>query len=600
MVRRWFFWFGLLFLVACSTSETPVVTEVVMVDGEDQVVTRVVPATLEVLVTPLPDVELVDRGREPVVLNIGLVDDRDTFLLDPQRSSDETTLLLVENLFAGLTRYNPATGSIEPEIAGSWELQADGLTWRFFLRPDVYWLARDPNDEETVQPLRPVDAQDFVFAWRRACDRRTQIPDAFLFFLIAGCQELHQITTPTNTDLNGLGVRAVDDFVLDVTLTQPANYFLAMTSMVLLRPLPREQVQSLGEEWALPENVVTSGPFLWSNESLMGTRIILRRSPVWDVSAAGNVDIVNLFQFDNRTDPYTLWQEGSLDIAPVPTAVTAEERFDLGSQLKHVPVHELFYLGFNFDSPVFRDVEMRRAFAAAIDTQALVDELYDGMGFPMRHLTPPSTVGGLPFDVVGTGYSPDYARREFAASGLPSCRLLTPVTLLTTTSDEALQQAEALQQMWRLELGCDEDVVRIEQAQFGTLLANTRQDAAALRPDMWILGWSAYYPDAYNWLTTILHCNESENRPRRPCSSVDELLSDAAATPDLVEQAERYRAAENQFFGEDGIQPVAPLFLRGRYEVAQIWVLYTPTPVGGPRFDRYEVDADLRTLERGQ
>ena len=222
------------------------------------------------------------------------------------------------------------------------------------------------------------------------------------------------------------------------------------------------------------------------------------------------------------------------------------------------------------------------------------------MGFPMRHLTPPGTVGGLSFDVVGTGYSPDYARREFAASGLPSCRLLTPVTLLTTTSDEALQQAEALQQMWRLELGCDEDVVRIEQAQFGTLLANTRQDAAALRPDMWILGWSAYYPDAYNWLTTILHCNESENRPRRPCSSVDELLSDAAATPDLVEQAERYRAAENQFFGEDGIQPVAPLFLRGRYEVAQIWVLYTPTPVGGPRFDRYEVDADLRTLERGQ
>ena len=118
MVRRWFFWFGLLFLVACSTSEAPVVTEVVMVDGEVQVVTRVVPATLEVLVTPLPDVELGDRGREPVVLNIGLVDDRDTFLLDPQRSSDGRTLLLGEDLFVWLSRYNFSSGSIEPKIAG--------------------------------------------------------------------------------------------------------------------------------------------------------------------------------------------------------------------------------------------------------------------------------------------------------------------------------------------------------------------------------------------------------------------------------------------------------------------------------------------------
>lgn len=600
---RWlgfFGWLGLLWLVACNGTESPVVTEVVMVDGEEQVVTRVVEATVEVLVTPLPEVVVVERGREPVVLNIGLVDDRETLSLDPQRSNDDTTLLLVENLFAGLTRYNPTTGSIDPEIAGSWEVEPDGLTWRFFLRPDFYWLARDPEDEDTVQPLRPVDAQDFVLAWQRICDRRSQIPDVFLLFLVSGCQELHNLPEPTQADLDGLGVRAVDEFILEVTLTRPANYFLAMTTMVLLRPLPREQVQSLGEEWALPENVVTSGPFLWGDESLVGTRIILRRSPIWAGTTTGNVDVVNLLQFDNRTDPYTLWQEGSLDIAPLPATVTVEERQDLGGQLRHVPVQEMFYLGFNFDSPVFRTAEMRRAFAAAIDTQAFIDEVYDGLGFPMRHLTPPGVVGGLSFEVVGTGYSPDYARREFAAAGLRSCRLMTPVTLMVTTSDEALQQAEALQQMWRQELGCDEDVVQIIQVQFGTLLANTRQDAAALRPDMWILGWSAYYPDAYNWLTTVLHCRESENRPRRLCSSVDNVLEDAAATPDLSEQAELYRTAENEFFGEDGLQPVVPLFLRGRYEVAQIWVLYTPTSVGGPRFDTYELDVDLRVLERGE
>lgn len=71
--------------------------------------------------------------------------------------------------------------------------------------------------------------------------------------------------------------------------------------------------------------------------------------------------------------------------------------------------------------------------------------------------------------MVGTGYSPDYARRQFAAGGFPSCRTITPVTLMTTTSDEALQQAEALRDMWRQELGCADEQIQIAQVQFGNL-----------------------------------------------------------------------------------------------------------------------------------
>lgn len=587
-----------LWLVGCGSDEPVIVTEVVMVDGVEVEVTRVVQTTVEILVTPLPEIEVLESGREPVSLNMAVIDTREEFVLDPYQANDDNTVLLLDNLFAGLTNYNAQTGTIEPEIAGSWAISPDGLTWTFYLRPDFYWVDGRADGGEAVLPVRPVTAEDFVFAWQRGCERPTQMPDVFLLFIIEGCEVLLSKTNPNDHDRTLVGVRAVEPYVLEVQLTKPANYFLAMTSMWYMRPLPREYVQNLGVEWALPENIISNGPFFWNEVSLPGTRLVLSRNPAWPLEQRGNVDVVNLFQFENRTDAYALWQEMSLDIAPLPATVDETARIALGDRVRHIPVHEIFYLGYNLDSPVFRVTEMRRAFGAAIDRMVLLDEVYDGLGFPMRHLSPPGVVGGLALDLVGVGYSPDFARRQFSAGGFASCRAMTPVTLLTTTSDEALQQAEALQNLWRLELGCPDEQIIIEQVQFGTLLARTRQDAAANRPDMWILGWSAYYPDAYNWLTTLLHCTDSENRPDRACSEVDTVLGNAAATTNLTEQAELYREAERLFFGEEGVEPITPLFMRGRYEAAHIWARYTPTPVGGAQFDTYEIDTEVRALER--
>lgn len=598
---RWIVLVLLFFgLSGCTGNENVVVTSMVMVEGEEVVVTRVIQTTLEMPVTPLPELPVISSGREPVTLNVAFVDSRNAFNLDPQQATDDNTIALIDNLFAGLTHHNAETGAIEPEIAGSWQVSADGLTWLFYLQPDFYWVDGRLDNSEAVRPVRAVEAQDFVFALRRACDSRTQTPDVFLLFIIEGCQQAYSKPNPTEADLDDIGVTTPEPYVLQVRLNQPANYFLAMTSMWYMRPLPREQVQTWGDEWALPENIITNGPFFWGEQSLPGTRLILTRNPAWPLPSSGNVDVVNLFQFENRTDAYTLWQEMSLDIAPLPGGMSASDQISLGDKLKHVPVHEVFYLGYNFDSPVFRIPEMRRAFGAAIDRMVLLDEVYDGLGFPMRHLAPPGIAGALPLELVGTGYSPDFARRQFAAGGFPSCRAMTPITLLTTTSDEALQQVEALRDMWRLELGCSDETIFIEQVQFGTLLARTRQDAAANRPDMWILGWSAYYPDAYNWLNTLLHCENSENRPHRSCSAVDTLLTDAAAAPDLAEQAQLYREAERLFFAEEGLEPVTPLFMRGRYEVAHIWVRYAPTSVGGPQFNYYEVDTEVRRFEQGE
>ena len=172
---------------------------------------------------------------------------------------------------------------------------------------------------------------------------------------------------------------------------------------------------------------------------------------------------------------------------------------------------------------------------------------------------------------------------------------------MVTNSDIALQQAELFKEMWQEELSCPEDKIIIEQVQFGTLLASTRSDApVAERPDMWDLGWSSYYPDEDNWVGDVLHCSQSENRQNRPCSQIDNWITAADEQLELEERANLYRQIERSFFGEQGSEPISPLYVRADYLLRQAWIDFVPASFGGQQFDTYYIDAEVKELERSR
>jgi ABC-type oligopeptide transport system substrate-binding subunit len=218
----------------------------------------------------------------------------------------------------------------------------------------------------------------------------------------------------------------------------------------------------------------------------------------------------------------------------------------------------------------------------------------------MRHLTPPGVFGAPPIAEVGSGYNPDRAREQMANSGFSDCRLLPPVTYMISSSDLALQQAELLREMWEEELSCSEEQITIEQVQFGTLLANTRPDAGAARPDMWDLGWASYYPDANNWMEDVLHCTKSENRQNRNCSDVDNLIENAAVSDIEEFRIDLYRQIERLFFAEDGIEAITPLYARADYLLKQAWVSFVPASFGGEQYDTYTIDLVVKELEQSR
>jgi len=603
---------ALLVLAACRPADAaPGSDGTPQSGGAGNIVTRIVEQIT--FVTSTPDPAQPAAPREPVVLDISLSGNLPD--LDPGRAESDAQLDLAQNLFAGLTNFNPDTNVIEPELAKSWETDATGRIWTFHLRDDIFWLRAGnslPGSEAAIaaDPLRPVTADDVVFAVQRLCAREVETPLAFTLFLIDGCERVFTTLEPTEADRAGIAIRAVDPVTLEITLTRPAGYFLTLTSTPLLQPVPRDLVDELGFEWRnavgdfstgwqTPENLVTSGPYLVAPLTTTSQSMVLHRNPLWPLEPPGNVDVINAVFLEEEQDAYEMWQDRGLDIAPLPTAERDALAARTPEKMRVIPDEVLFYLGFNFDSQVFREAEVRRAFSAAIDRQRIIDELYDGSGLVMRHATVPGVVATIPIDEVGVGYSPDYAKEQMAASTFRSCLLMPAITLRVSSTDLALRQAEMIRDMWIEELGCTKENINIEQVQFGALLAGTRPDATG-RPDMWELAWAPTFPDAHNLLGDLLQCQDSENRQNRECSEADTLLQRAATAIDPAERAALYRQAESLFFSETGIFPIAPLYIRARAWVVHDWVGFTPIAFGGQQWDRITLDATLKELERSR
>jgi oligopeptide transport system substrate-binding protein len=602
----------LFLLTACVPAEPELVsvTEVVHLGDEQIIITRLV----ELLPTTTPTIPPPAKAPEPVALDIAYESALPN--LDPQHVSGKAGLDLVESLFAGLTNFNHDTNQVEPELAASWRISTDGRTWTFNLRDDIYWvkpvsMVSEQNQSTEPEKYRLVNAQDVVYAFQRACSAENGVPDAFLLFIVEGCESIYATIEPTESDLNQLGVSAVDDYTVEITLNEPSTDFLTITSLPQFRPVPGELVEEFGDEWRdavnelsngwqTPKKIVINGPFVPNGDLFLDEELTLYRNSAWPLTQKGNVDIINIQLQLDEMDMFANWQDRELDVSVLP--VDEREAFLESSPEKaHLITNQtVFYLGYNFDSPVFQEPEVRRAFSAAIDRDNLIDSMFEGRALGLRHFTPPGVFGAPPADQVGVGYSPDFALLQMDKSSIRSCKLIPPVTMLVSTADLSLLQAELINKMWVDELDCDEQALQVEQVEFGNLLSNTMHSSAAPRPDLWELAWPGYYPDAHNFLTDLLHCTEGENRQNRQCSDVDRLMQQARITAEPQERANLYRQIENAFFDEDGIFPIIPLYVRGDYMLVQVWLDFPPALSGGEQFDTYLVDQELKRLERSR
>lgn len=473
--------------------------------------------------------------------------------LDPNLAEDYYSITPIEQMFLGLTNINNETADVEPELAESWETSADGLVWTFNLRTDAVW-----SDGQ------PVTAKDVEYSVKRAIQPETASPYAYVLYIIKNARAINQTAVPTNTyDIDTLGVTAVDEHTVQFTLEAPASYFLSISSMWTLRPVPSWAIEAHGDAWTDPANLVVNGPYKL-NEWKPNESLTFVKNESYFNAAAVQIDQVDVTVITDQNTEVALYESGELDVAGEGAAsLPAEEvtriRADatLSAELHEGPRASTTYVGFTMTKPPFDNVLVRKAFSAAIDRETMVRDVV-GSGVPATQFAPPG-VFGAPDPEVGIGYDPTQAQAWLAEAGYPNGDGFPTVTYryYSNTLEEAL--AQALQVMWKETLNVN---VELEAQDFPVFLAGLNPEVPVEEmPELWRLGWGADYPDENNFVYEVFHCTDSTNYPRAACTEADELAQQAAVETDQEVRKELYAQVEQMMFGDE--VRVAPYYHRG-------------------------------------
>ncbi len=540
-------------LAACGTTGA-VETVVVTVEGQpgETVVVTATPAAM----------------TEPVT-NYGY-STTDIPTLDPQIGEDVVSINYIENLFVNLTNVDLATNDIVPDGASSWTISDDGLTYTFTIRNDIPWVKYNPVTGETTQEVddegnpRFVTAGDFEYGIKRACDPAIgSYYSSVIAPQVKGCGDVLFADEATPELFDAIGVTAVDDSTLVIELEYAASFFMTMTPMWTLAATPAWAIEEHGEDWVEAGNIVTNGRYVLA-EWVHNVRRIALRNPLMpeDMRGVGNVEKIIVNVVPDTSTGYALWLNGEVESAGIPDEELAAHLEQFPDETVQIADLAVFYISFRMTKPPFDDVHVRRAFGAAFDRQLYIDTVRQGQGLPMSHFAPPGIFGAPPIDEVGVGFDPEFAAAEMAAAGYPNCEGFPQVTLLGYSGASTLSWIEFAKANWEENLGCDPDLITIEQQPFAELLAAT----AASTPDedaphMWTLGWGPDYADENNWVGDVLWC-QTDNRSKRTCNEIDDMIVAAREETDPATRIEMYREIEEAFFGPEGEYPFFPIFLR--------------------------------------
>ncbi|WP_414663463.1 peptide ABC transporter substrate-binding protein [Horticoccus sp. 23ND18S-11] len=458
----------------------------------------------------------VEQGNRAGVLHVSIGAEPSD--LDPQTVTNTGDAKIIQSLFEPLVSYEPGTLAPVPGLAERWDVSPDGLTYTFHLRAGAQWSNRDR-----------ITAQDCVDAWRRILTPSLGAEYAYFLYLLRGAEAFHKGAT---RDFATVGVRAADARTLVVTLVNPVPYFLQILLNSPWRPVHVRSIASVGDaysrgtKWTQPGALVSSGPFVLKEWSL-NQRVVVEKSPTyWDRTRVA-LNAIHFYPIDQIDAEERAYRTGQLHLTwGLPLAKVLPLQREKSPALRIDALLETHFFRLNVTRPPLNDARVRRALALAIDRDTLVQKILPGGRQPAATFVPPLLDGYTP--PARKAYDPAGARQLLAAAGFPGGAGLPPIELLFHNSEMLGIVSEAIQQMWRRELGIE---VRLANQEKKTVYERRRSgDYQA------VLGsWTADYLDATTFLD--MWRSDSGNNQTGWSDPAYDALSNRANT--LVDRAAR-------------------------------------------------------------
>ena len=505
----------------------------------------------------------------------------------------------------GLYGYDPQDLHPIPSGAIGYDLSDDKRVWTFHLRPQCVWTNGDH-----------VTAADYVFSYRRMLEEPGEY--SYLFYYIKNAQAYSDGITAYYGDpskpkpsFDEVGIQAVDDLTLRLTLTNPVPYLLELLAFPPFYPRNEKSMEpfkavlneksgqyTYRSEYTRPSSgkdkpgVVTNGPFYLDRWEFKQRLVLLKSPTYWDKDNI-RCKSIEMMVNDNPLSQYLQYEAGWVDwLSDVPADLAPELRAKGRQDLKTSPAFGTSFLTFmvrpNLPASILggaknplADVRVRQALAMSIDKRFIVDNLTRMGEMPARtYLPPDGTLPAFrfkpgPFDTGadvysdkqlrsmlmsqtglaqphGPGLPTDYsrARKLLADAGFPNGAGFPRLPILFNT-DSTLRPklAQVLKNQWKQNLNIDVDLVAIE-GQIYKQRVHSKEYSIALA------GWYGDYPDVSTFTDKYLSGSLNNDSDYRD-ATYDSLCDRATREPDAAKRLEMLSEAENML---DTQVPIVPLF----------------------------------------
>jgi oligopeptide transport system substrate-binding protein len=460
--------------------------------------------------------------------------------LDPHLVTGVPENHIISALMEGLISYHP-TNDLEPEpgVAERWEHNADFTVWRFQLRANARWS----NGE-------PVTAGDFVYSWQRILSPALGAEYASMLYVIRNAEDFHQGRI---RDFGQVGVRALNPRTLEVTLAGPTPYFLNMLKHYSFFPVNPRVVERFGgmtnrqNRWSTAENYVGNGPFRitqWTTNQI----IKVAKSPSYWDAARVRLNEIHFFPIENVRTEETAYQAGRLHLTSTvsPDRIAVFRRENPG-ELRTDPYLGLYFYRINVTRPPFNDPRVREALNLAIDRRLIVERVAQGGQAAASGIVPPGIQSYPSSEQVQ--FNLQRARQLLAEAGFPGGRGFPRKEILINTSEAHRKIAEAIQAMWRENLGIE---VGIYNQEWKVYL----DSQSALNFDLSRAGWIADYAYPMTFLE-IFTTGNGNNDTGWSNAQYDSLIQQARVAQTEPQRMQLMQQAERVILTE---LPVIPIY----------------------------------------
>lgn len=461
----------------------------------------------------------------------------DIATIDPNKTNSVADATVSYHLYDGL--YRNVQGEVQPATATSYEVSDDGLTYTFHLREDAKW-----SDGVGVT------AHDYEYGMKRLCDPAAACPMSYM----GATFKNGAAAAAEEVSLDEVGVKALDDYTLEVTLETPADYFVSMLNMSCFCPVRKDLVEQYGEEFAgTPDKQVYNGPF---KVTAYGEgKIVLEKNEAYYDADKINLDKVEILTVADKTTAVSMFDAGDLDMAEVPTDLSEQYA---GQTLSYYNGAD-DYAALNHKNKFLANKNLRLAMNYGVNREEYCLLTHKGIyDANMRYVLP--QVNGVS-DEYGTEYpleafplqgdmdkAKEYLDAAMAELGVSDPSEIT-LKLVVADTDDAKKEAEVVVNQWNTNLGINVEINMVPYATRNALLVPDSDEF-----DIIMTGWAPDYSDPYSYLE-LWYSTSGYNYLNYKSADYDKYI-DASKETAGKERLDNLYAAEQTLLEDGALVPL--------------------------------------------